>query len=445
MTGFDNFLKLLPSVSAPKKANTITSKLAWTGIVLALYFIMGSIRLLGLDPVQTANLGMYQTILASDLGTLISLGIGPIVLASIILQLLAGVKIINFDFSIPEQRARFTGLQKLVAIVLSIIEAIVSVAVGFLAPAPGMFLIVVLQVALGSIILIYLDEIVSQYGIGSGIGLFIAAGVCQAVIWMIFSLPSSKLSYAGGLIFLAMNFLKTGATIELLSNVILPISATLIVFFIVVYAEGMHVNIPLTIGRSGMGANFPVKFLYVSNMPVILAATLFANVKLLSEFTKNTALGGFTAGLSTILTAPNNFIQTLIFGGFTSSLLLHAIIYTIIFVVTCVVFGVFWVEIGGQGTEAVAKQLQNSGMSIPGFRRDPRVIESVLKKYIPTITILGSIFVALLAVFADLTGALGTGTGILLTVGIVYRFYEQLAKEQVFQSSTLMKQLMGKQ
>ena len=83
-------------------------------------------------------------------------------------------------------------------------------------------------------------------------------------------------------------------------------------------------------------------------------------------------------------------------------------------------------------------------MSIPGFRRDERVIVTVLNRYIPTIVIMGSITVGLLAVFADMTGAIGTGTGILLTVGIVYKFYEQLAKDQLFESGNFLKTMLNK-
>jgi preprotein translocase subunit SecY len=121
----------------------------------------------------------------------------------------------------------------------------------------------------------------------------------------------------------------------------------------------------------------------------------------------------------------------------------QAILYLLFFTVICVVFGKLWVELAGQGSEAVSEQLQRSGMSIPGFRRDPRVIRQVLDRYIPTITILGSVFVAVLAGFADLTNALGTGTGILLTVGIVYRLYEDLAKQQLFESNPMLAKLVG--
>jgi preprotein translocase subunit SecY len=133
----------------------------------------------------------------------------------------------------------------------------------------------------------------------------------------------------------------------------------------------------------------------------------------------------------------NIFLQ----GGFAGlgGQILQAIVYTIILMLCCVLFGVLWVKMAGQDSESVAKQLHNSGMFLPGFRRDPRVIQTVLDRYIPTITILGALFVGFLAGFASLTGAIGTGMGILLTVDIVYRFYEELAKEQVSDHAFLSK------
>ena len=96
----------------------------------------------------------------------------------------------------------------------------------------------------------------------------------------------------------------------------------------------------------------------------------------------------------------------------------------------CVIFGRFWIEMTGQSPKNVAEQLQSVGWQIPGFRRDPRITENVLNKYIPTITILGSIFVGLLAAAATLTGAVGTGMGVLLTVGIMYMLYKQLEQDR---------------
>jgi preprotein translocase subunit SecY len=49
----------------------------------------------------------------------------------------------------------------------------------------------------------------------------------------------------------------------------------------------------------------------------------------------------------------------------------------------------------------------------------------------------------MLAAFGDLTGALGGGTGVLLSVGIVYKLYEEMAKEQLFQVNPMLRKVMG--
>jgi protein translocase subunit secY/sec61 alpha len=99
----------------------------------------------------------------------------------------------------------------------------------------------------------------------------------------------------------------------------------------------------------------------------------------------------------------------------------------------CILFATFWIETTNMGPRSVAKQIMNSDMQIPGFRRDPRVLERVLKRYIPPITVIGAVIVGTLAVGADLIGTVGQagGMGVLLTTGILIGFYEQMAKEQL--------------
>ncbi|MCH7902675.1 hypothetical protein IIC68_02895 [archaeon] len=244
---------------------------------------------------------------------------------------------------------------------------------------------------------------------------------------------------------------------------LIPIIFTLLVFLVVVYAEGIHVNIPITMGRRGTGGRYPVKFLYVSNMPVILSVALFANFSIWAALAKDVPfIGDILNGFATIVIPPFGLIQQLMLEGISPILfdqmiqsitslqliglggsVVHAFIYIVILTTSATIFGRLWIELGGQGPEKVADQLQKAGMSIPGFRRDPRVIRQVLDRYIPTITILGSAFVGLLAGFADLTGAIGSGTGILLTVGIVFRLYEELAREQLMEMHPLIGRLFG--
>ena len=115
----------------------------------------------------------------------------------------------------------------------------------------------------------------------------------------------------------------------------------------------------------------------------------------------------------------------------------------VVLITLAILFSKFWVETAGMDSKTVAKQLQQGGMKIPGFRGDIRIIEKVLDRYIPAVTVLGGAAVGILAAFGDLTGALGGGTGVLLSVGIVYRMYEEMAKEQLFEINPMLRKIMG--
>ncbi|MFA5764311.1 MAG: preprotein translocase subunit SecY [archaeon] len=433
----------LPEIKAPTKEVSFKQKLLWTTIVLIIFFILGQISLYGLDfQSQSVQQIMFaQTILASNIGTLLTAGIGPIVMASIFLQLFAGAKIIDLDMSSPEGRSKFQAMQKVLSVALCFIEGYIYIGSGLLTPTPGMLIPLVIQVAVGSLILLYMDEIVSKWGIGSGISLFIAAGVSASIFWQALR-PTIEIGQSSGILW---EFFATGNMV-----LILPLLAVVVIFLIVVFAEGMHVNIPITMGHKGTGGRYPVKFLYVSNMPVILAMALFMNVRLWALFLKNVPIvSDIMNGISWAVNMPSIGGQSLVAGliyqgglnAITIPAIFQAIVFMIILIVACVVFGIFWVQMGNQSTTAVAAQLEKSGMQIPGFRKDRRVIEKVLNRYIPPITILGSIFVALLAGGGDLVlSGISSGTGILLTVGIIYRFYEEIAKSQ----ANLLAPLLGK-
>ncbi|MBN2066868.1 MAG: preprotein translocase subunit SecY [Candidatus Diapherotrites archaeon] len=443
--------RLLPEIKPPETAPPLKKKLMWSAIALLLFFIMGRISIIGLDSARAGYLSEIQTILASQMGSIISAGIGPIVLSSIILQLLVGAKFLDIDLGNPRDRARFQSLQKLFSIILCFFEAAAYTITGTpLLAMPGMMALVVLQVAFGSIILLYLDEIVSKYGIGSGIGLFIAGGVSGVFFWRVFR-PGITIGDPGGVILQFIGSLSTGANFLLL----LPILVAAAIFAIVVFAEGMHINIPITMGTRGMGGRFPVKLLYVSNLPVILAVALFANLQLWAEIMKGIPIiNQVMATIAWATNSPFNLFQDILVRitqegffpamAFMGPQIFQAFTYMIVLIICCIIFGIFWVQMGGQSPSAVADQLQRSGMYIPGFRRDKRIIEGILNRYIPTITILGSIFVALLAGLGDMAlSGLSSGTGILLTVGIVYRLYEELAKEQMMAMHPLLGKLFG--
>jgi len=457
------FIRYIPEVRLPKKHIPFREKLIWTSIVLVLFFVMGVIYPAGVSPddFQGGYLQM-QIIFASQMGSIISTGIGPIVTASIILQLLVGAKMIDLDLTKNENKAVFQATQKILTVIIAFFEA-AAVVIGFRlgstflgeqwAVTHPIVASAIVQIAIGSILLMYLDEVVSKWGIGSGVGLFIAGGVSRTIISGSFNLIQDSSGYYLGMIPRFIQFLMEGI---IALEVIFPVIATIIVFLIVVYGESMRLEIPLSYGGiRGVGGRYPLKFFYVSNIPVILASALLMNVQMWARF----------VGVDVTNPENLNLIQTVVYNisyyatlgnlhgiiGPTTwyrlidlGVLSHLIVYSLIFLALCLLFGKFWVETTGLGAEQVAEQIQQGGMHIPGFRRDKRVVERVLNRYIPQITVISSIAIGLLAVGADLLGALGSGTGILLTVGILYRLYEEIQKEQMADMHPAFRRFMGR-
>ncbi len=455
----DTILPYIPSVKKPSKEVLFKERLLWTLAALLIYFALSDIPLIGITPETLAFFEQVSIIFGASLGTFAMLGIGPIVTASIIMQLLVGSGLIRVDLNTYEGRAWFQGMQKILALIFAVIESISLVVFGALTPIYDTtlyYIFIISQVALGSILIIYLDDLVSKWGIGSGVSLFILAGVSKQVFIRAFSFTSSGEGFVGVIpqIFYAL-FTGVESISALISTAIIPLLTTIIIFLIVVYAQSLRVEIPLVMTSfRGFGRKWPLKFIYTSNMPVILASALLINLQLWGQLLYNkgiSILGEFSrdgtaiSGLVYYLTPPNNFIVNIITGSqLPVGDVVRAITYTLYMVVFSIIFALFWVNTSGMDPKSVARQIINAGMQIPGFRRDPRVIEKVLERYIPALTVLGGGFVGFLAAFADLLGALTSGTGLLLAVMIAHNFYEQIVKYNVEEMPSLLRKVISK-
>jgi preprotein translocase subunit SecY len=439
----DAIITHLPEVEGPQhKKLAFGEKLKWTITILVLYFILGLIPLYGLGANALTQFQFLSTVLGASFGSLISLGIGPIVTASIVLQLLNGAGITKFDLSTHEGKRRYQGIQKLLAVAFVIIEGYIYVRLGGLRPEAGFpASLLILQLVMGGILVMFMDEVISKWGFGSGISLFIAAGVSQSIFIRLFS-PFKGVgdasTYSSGKVWELFQSLQAGDT-AVAAIALCTILATIIVFLIAVYTQAMKVEIPLSFGRiRGHGIRWPLRFFYTSNIPVILTAALLANFQLLARLIKS----GWSDSLVLWFT-PHNLVQLGINGAITPLVLVQALVYVLLFVIFSVVFAVFWVQTAGLDARSQAKQIMNSGLQIPGFRKDQRVLERMLDRYIMPLTIMGAIAVGLIASLADLTGALGSGTGILLTVMIVYQLYMDIAQQHMMDMSPGMKKFMG--
>ena len=453
----------LPSVEEPEKEQSLKEMLTWTGIVLLLYFTLGSINVYGADAasVQQAlnQLQTFQTILGAQIGSIITLGIGPIVTASIVLQMMVGSELLPWNTNTEEGQQKFQATQKLLAWALSIVQGFGYVLSGTFGDvsSPGIILLLGSQIALGGILIILMDDLIQKWGFGSGTGLFIAAGVSRQIFIAIFS-PLTRSAQpelywqVGGEPVGAIFQFATGGGL----TAIIPVLATAIVFAVVVYMQSMRVEIPLTFGNvRGFGQKWPLKFLYTSVMPVILIAALITNVQIagtaLSGANGCSVLGCFAngqadSGLVFLLQAPTQTITNLFSSGFEAlapGALFHVFFYLAIYALGSTVFSIFWVKTSGQDADSVADQIQATGMKVPGFRKDKRVIKKVLNRYIPGLTVLSGFIIGTIAALANMTQAAGGGTGILLTVMIMQRLYEQLAQKHMEELHPALKDFMG--
>ncbi|MBW3018027.1 preprotein translocase subunit SecY, partial [Candidatus Woesearchaeota archaeon] len=410
------------------------------------------------------------------MGTITSLGIGPIVTASIVLQLLNGSGILKFDTTTAEGRARFQGTQKMLSLVFVLFEAMVYVFFGGFRPdatlAAGSFFamewIIIGQLVLGGIIIILLDDIVQKWGFGSGISLFIVAGVSQEIMVQAISPLSAGGRWAlgtpevpiGKIFAFFIHLSRAQSTQAWIAGA--AILFTVLVFVLSVYTQSMKIEIPLSFGRiRGYGMRWPLRFMYTSNMPVILVAALFANFHVFGQMFEGWAVksGGAIINFISVyligqvnsaqaghgilpwVSAPN-LVQNLLVGHFAFAQLKFALGYMILMMVGAVIFSVFWVQTSGMDSHSQAKQIMASGLRIPGFRNDVRILERILQRYIGPLTVMGGLAVGLLAAIADVSGALSRGTGILLSVMIVYQLYEEIAKHHMMDMHPMMRKFM---
>ncbi len=457
----------LPGIKEPEKEQSLKEMLTWTGVVLVLYFLLGSINIYGADnqAVQQAlqQLQTFQTLLGAQIGSIITLGIGPIVTSSIVLQMLVGSELLPWDTNTQEGKQKFQSAQKVMAYALAVVQAVgyvLSGTFGNVAGQPGLIVLLSSQIAIGGILIILMDDLVQKWGFGSGTGLFISAGVSKAIFVRILSPltttanPQFYWNAAGatpaGAIF---KFLQSYEPIALL-----PIISTVAVFAAVVYMQSMKVEIPLTFGNTrGFGQKWPLKFLYTSNMPVILIAALVSNLQIAATVITGQngcsilgcmSQGTATSGLVAWLRAPTGFVTNIVTAGpqaisfIGTDSVFHVLFYMGVYTFGSIMFSIFWMKTSGQDADSVAEQIQNTGMKVPGFRKDKRIIKKVLNRYIPGLTVLSGAAVGILAALANMTQAAGGGTGILLTVMILYKLYEELAQKHMEELHPALKDFM---
>ncbi|XP_058046743.1 protein transport protein Sec61 subunit alpha isoform X2 [Ahaetulla prasina] len=388
------FCAVLPEIQKPERKIQFREKVLWTAITLFIFLVCCQIPLFGIMSSDSADPFYWmRVILASNRGTLMELGISPIVTSGLIMQLLAGAKIIEVGDT-PKDRALFNGAQKLFGMIITIGQAIVYVMTGMYGDpsemGAGICLLIIIQLFVAGLIVLLLDELLQKgYGLGSGISLFIATNICETIVWKAFSPTTINTGrgteFEGAVIalfhLLATRTDKVRALREAFYRQNLPnlmnLIATVFVFAVVIYFQD--------VSGGGPARSYPV------------------------------------GGLCYYLSPPESM-------GAIFEDPVHVIVYIIFMLGSCAFFSKTWIEVSGSSAKDVAKQLKEQQMVMRGHRDTSMVHE--LNRYIPTAAAFGGLCIGALSVLADFLGAIGSGTGILLAVTIIYQYFEIFVKEQ---------------
>ncbi|KAJ3355590.1 translocon subunit [Kappamyces sp. JEL0680] len=218
--------------------------------------------------------------------------------------------------------------------------------------------------------------------------------------------------------------------------------ATVGVFAVVIYLQGFRVEIPVKSNRMrGQQGSYPIKLFYTSNMPIMLQSALVSNIFFVSQLLYKRFPESFFVRLLGVWKNEDGVPQDFASSGFAYYISpphsiagaaedpVRFLIYVVFMLSACALFSKTWIEVSGSSPRDVAKQLKDQQLVIGGGHREGSLYKE-LKKVIPTAAAFGGLCIGALSVTADLLGAIGSGTGILLAVTIIYQYFEIFVKEQ---------------
>ncbi|ODQ49470.1 hypothetical protein PICMEDRAFT_14916 [Pichia membranifaciens NRRL Y-2026] len=453
------FQPYLPEVLAPERKVPFNQKMMWTGVTLLIFLVMSEIPLYGITSSESSDpLFWLRMMLASNRGTLMELGVSPIVTSGMIFQLLQGTQILSMDPESKDDRELLQVAQKLLAILLSFGQATVYVLTGMYGRpsdlGSGVCLLLILQLVFAALMVILLDELLQKgYGLGSGTSLFMSTKICESIVWKCFA-PTLVNRGRGSefegaiLAFIHMLFTRSSTRAALVDSFyrdnapnMSQVFSTLIVFSLVVYLQCLRVDLPIKSTRQRGPFNvYPIRLFYTSNMPIMLQSALTSNIFIISQmlysrFPNNLAIkfigtweakqgGGqqlfAISGVSYYMQPPLNLQEALLDP-------IKTVIYVLFVLGTCAFFSKTWIEVSGTAPRDVAKQFKDQGLVIAGHRETS--VYKELKKIIPTAAAFGGATIGALSVVSDMFGCLGSGTSILMAATTIYSYYEMAAKE----------------
>lgn len=414
---------MLSSFIQAFKVADIRKKLLVVGGLLLVFRILAVIPVPGVDPVQ------LQTMLAgSDLFgflnifsggalsnlSIMMLGVGPYITATIIMQLLTMIfprlKVIYYEEG-ALGRAKFNRISRYLTVPLAALQGYgllnLLISQGVLAPlsAAGMVRDIVVITA-GALILMWLGELITEQKIGNGTSLIIFAGIVSGLPGII---QTAILNYSPELV---------------TSYAAFTLAAVLVIAGVVFISEGER-KIPVVYSKrvrgnkmfGGATSYLPLKVNQAGVIPIIFAISILLFPQFLAQI-----LSIFSSGLSLKLQ------------GFVTAFLNNQLLYGLFYFFLVVIFTYFYTAITFN-PEEISKNLQQNGGFVPGIRPGEHTTE-FLKKTTGRITLFGAVFLGLIAVLPVITQYFTNtqaltigGTALLIVVNVALETSRQLQSQ----------------
>ncbi len=413
----NNFIHKIKLVFRDKP---IRNRILFTLFVLVLFRFMAAIPIPGIDTLRLQQFmsgndffGLLNIFSGGGLSNLsiIMLGLSPYITASIIMQLMT-VMFPKLKAMYQEEgdmgRKKFAQYSRLLTIPLALIQGYAFIALlqsqGVLAKLATFDLITNLMViGAGSILLMWLGELISEFGVGNGVSLLIFAGIVSvlpgAVGRFLFTFNASQLpSYIG---FIAAALVVTwGIVVVTEAERPIPITYAKQVRGNKVYG-GISTYLPLRVNQAGV-------------IPIIFALSILLFPQMIVRFLAN---------------ASNVIVQKV--SAFMLAFLSNQIFYGVAYFLLVFIFTYFYTAITFD-PDSVSKNLQRSGAFIPGVR--PGIsTSSYIAKILFRLTMIGAIFLGVVAIlplivqaFTGINSVAIGGTGLLIVVSVVIELVKKV-------------------
>lgn len=472
------FLPILPEVEVPFEKINFDERVIFT-IASGIIFLLAQFPIYGLSPNAFLEIEdpfyFNRSIFAMEKGTLLELGLLPVISAALLWQLAAGLKLVKVNFNLRSDRELFQTGQKLTSFALAIVyalglvgsgyynnavrgaEAAEAVANGGYPPIGALFLILFQIVGTSFVITLMVEIFDKGYGFGSGFLCFIALQSATNFVHDVISFESHQVVGGEFKVYGAISSILVGLkdfklNLESFTRSNLPnisqILISLLSMLVVIGLQNLRIELPIRSTKMrGMANVFPIRLLYTGALPIIFAYTVLANVQiigfaisqvltkftssaiipnLIGQWTANAVTGNLelSSGLLYFVSPPSSLIGTI-----TSPL--RTIGYSAAVVFLSCWFANIWSNISGSAPKDISKQFTDQGITIAG-KRDISITKE-LARVIPVASVSGAFVLAATAIAGDLLGGLGKGVASVIGLAAAFGVLEEFTIE--FQQS----------